>query len=221
MKLRRKFLPLILAFALCCAGHRRQRDAPGARRQGDGRHRASGGVARRELRSCSRAAMRWTLRWRSVSRWRWSIRRRAILAAAASCSSAAPMARCTSSTIARRRPPRPRPTCISTATGNVIPDLSIIGYKAIGVPGSVAGLAYAQQHWGKLTLKQVMEPAIRLARDGFVLDLRGGQVVARSRPGEVSRVASHLSARWQLLSAGRGLQAAGAGQDPGAHRRKS
>ena len=54
--------------------------------------------------------------------------------------------------------------------GNVVPDLSTIGYKAIGVPGSVAGLVYAQQHWGKLTLKQVMEPAIRLARDGFVLD---------------------------------------------------
>ena len=54
--------------------------------------------------------------------------------------------------------------------GNVIPDLSTIGYKAIGVPGSVAGLVYAQKHWGKLTLKQVMEPAIHLARDGFVLD---------------------------------------------------
>jgi gamma-glutamyltranspeptidase / glutathione hydrolase len=54
--------------------------------------------------------------------------------------------------------------------GNVIPDLSTVGYKAVGVPGSVAGLVYAQQHWGKLTLKQVMEPAIRLAREGFVLD---------------------------------------------------
>jgi gamma-glutamyltranspeptidase/glutathione hydrolase len=54
--------------------------------------------------------------------------------------------------------------------GNVIPNLSTLGYKAIGVPGSVAGMVYAQQHWGKLTLKQVMEPAIQLARDGFVLD---------------------------------------------------
>src|SRR5271165_2978930 len=52
--------------------------------------------------------------------------------------------------------------------GNVVPDMSTVGYKAIAVPGSVAGLAYAQQHWGKLSLKQVMEPAIRLARDGFV-----------------------------------------------------
>src|SRR5664279_5469578 len=54
--------------------------------------------------------------------------------------------------------------------GNVVPDMSTIGYKAIGVPGSVGGLVYAQKHWGKLTLKQVMEPAIRLAREGFVLD---------------------------------------------------
>jgi gamma-glutamyltranspeptidase / glutathione hydrolase len=54
--------------------------------------------------------------------------------------------------------------------GNVIKDMSTLGYKAIAVPGSVAGLAYAQQHWGKLPLARVMEPAIRLARDGFVLD---------------------------------------------------
>ncbi len=56
------------------------------------------------------------------------------------------------------------------AHGNVIPKLSTIGYKSIAVPGSVAGLVYAEQHWGKLSLKQVMEPAMRLARDGFVLD---------------------------------------------------
>jgi gamma-glutamyltranspeptidase / glutathione hydrolase len=54
--------------------------------------------------------------------------------------------------------------------GNVIEEMSTIGYKAIAVPGSVAGLAYAQQHWGKLKLAQVMAPAIKLARDGFVLD---------------------------------------------------
>ncbi|HUI85033.1 MAG TPA: gamma-glutamyltransferase [Candidatus Binatia bacterium] len=59
--------------------------------------------------------------------------------------------------------------------GNVIPDLSTIGYKGIAVPGSVAGLAYAEQHWGKLSLKQVMEPAIRLARDGFVLEYAEAQ----------------------------------------------
>jgi gamma-glutamyltranspeptidase/glutathione hydrolase len=55
------------------------------------------------------------------------------------------------------------------AQGNIIPRLSTSGYKAIGVPGSVAGLVYAQQHFGKLTLQQDMAPAIRLATDGFVL----------------------------------------------------
>src|SRR6476469_3056784 len=55
------------------------------------------------------------------------------------------------------------------AQGNVIPNASLIGYKAIGVPGSVAGLVYAEQHWGKLSLRTVMEPAIRLARLGVKL----------------------------------------------------
>jgi len=53
--------------------------------------------------------------------------------------------------------------------GKVIPDMSLVGYKAIGVPGSVAGLAYAQKHWGKLPLAKVMAPAIKLARDGYPL----------------------------------------------------
>lgn len=55
------------------------------------------------------------------------------------------------------------------AQGNVIPGASEIGYKSIGVPGSVAGMVYAEQKYGKLTLKQVMAPAIKLARDGFTL----------------------------------------------------
>ena len=55
------------------------------------------------------------------------------------------------------------------AQGNVIPNASLVGYKSIGVPGSVAGLVYAQRHWGKLPLRTVMEPAIALARDGVHL----------------------------------------------------
>jgi len=55
------------------------------------------------------------------------------------------------------------------ANGNVIEGASEIGYKSIGVPGSVAGLVYAEQKYGKLTLKQVMAPAIKLAREGYAL----------------------------------------------------
>ena len=68
------------------------------------------------------------------------------------------------------------------AQGNVIENASLVGYKAIGVPGSVAGLAYAQKKFGKLPLAQVMAPAIKLARDGYALawedaeDLRDGDL---------------------------------------------
>lgn len=55
------------------------------------------------------------------------------------------------------------------AKGNVTEGASEYGYKAIGVPGSVAGMVYAEQKYGKLTLKQVMAPAIRLAREGYAL----------------------------------------------------
>src|SRR4051812_745140 len=53
--------------------------------------------------------------------------------------------------------------------GDVVPNMSLVGYKAIAVPGSVAGMVYAEKKWGKLTLAKVMEPAIRYAREGFAL----------------------------------------------------
>ena len=55
------------------------------------------------------------------------------------------------------------------AKGNVLPDASTIGAKAIGIPGSVAGMVYAEKTYGKLDLKRIMAPAIKLAQDGFVL----------------------------------------------------
>jgi gamma-glutamyltranspeptidase/glutathione hydrolase len=55
------------------------------------------------------------------------------------------------------------------AQGNIIPGASISGYKSSGVPGSVAGMVYAQSHYGKLSLAEDMAPAIRLATEGFTL----------------------------------------------------
>ncbi|MEO8725006.1 MAG: gamma-glutamyltransferase, partial [Acidobacteriaceae bacterium] len=66
-------------------------------------------------------------------------------------------------------------TMYQDAAGNVVAGLSTVGYKASGVPGSVAGMAKAQKLWGKLTLAQDMAPAIRLARDGFVLSWQEAQ----------------------------------------------
>jgi gamma-glutamyltranspeptidase / glutathione hydrolase len=55
------------------------------------------------------------------------------------------------------------------ANGNIVPGMSTQGFKASGVPGSVAGLTYAQSHFGKLTLAQDMAPAIKLATEGWTL----------------------------------------------------
>jgi len=55
------------------------------------------------------------------------------------------------------------------ARGNVIENASLVGYKAIAVPGSVAGMVYAAKKYGKLPLQRVMSPAIKLAREGYPL----------------------------------------------------
>lgn len=52
---------------------------------------------------------------------------------------------------------------------NIIKGASTVGYLASGVPGTPAGLVYAEQHFGRLGLPAVMAPAIRLARQGYVL----------------------------------------------------
>jgi len=58
------------------------------------------------------------------------------------------------------------------AQKNVIPDLSLYSALASGVPGSVAGMWDAHQKYGKLTWKELLLPAIELARKGFKISER-------------------------------------------------
>jgi gamma-glutamyltranspeptidase/glutathione hydrolase len=51
--------------------------------------------------------------------------------------------------------------------GGVIAGASTLGYRAIGVPGTVAGLALAHQRHGKLRWSELVEPARKLAVEGF------------------------------------------------------
>ncbi|MCX6133682.1 MAG: gamma-glutamyltransferase [Ignavibacteriales bacterium] len=53
--------------------------------------------------------------------------------------------------------------------GNFVPEKSQDGYLACGVPGSVAGMLYALEHYGSLNRNKVMQPAIDLASKGFRL----------------------------------------------------
>ncbi|NLX21891.1 MAG: gamma-glutamyltransferase [Phycisphaerae bacterium] len=52
--------------------------------------------------------------------------------------------------------------------GQVIPEASTVGYLAAAVPGTVAGLAMAHQQFGVLSWDAVIEPARKLAADGFI-----------------------------------------------------
>jgi gamma-glutamyltranspeptidase / glutathione hydrolase len=47
---------------------------------------------------------------------------------------------------------------------------SVVGYRASGVPGAVAGMSAALAKFGKKSLREVLQPAIRLADEGFIVD---------------------------------------------------
>lgn len=49
-------------------------------------------------------------------------------------------------------------------------DKSVTGHLSVGVPGAVAGLAEAHRRYGRLPWQAVVEPAVVLARDGFLVD---------------------------------------------------
>jgi gamma-glutamyltranspeptidase/glutathione hydrolase len=81
------------------------------------------------------------------------------------------------------------------ASGQVIPGLSSSGYKAAGVPGTVAGMALLHEKYGsgKLSWSELIEPARVLADQGFVVspnfarDLRSSERVL-GRNAESKRV---------------------------------
>ena len=46
---------------------------------------------------------------------------------------------------------------------------SLVGYRANGIPGTVRGMEYAHSKYGRKPWKDLIDPAIKLARDGFPL----------------------------------------------------
>ncbi|MGH8198817.1 MAG: gamma-glutamyltransferase [Steroidobacteraceae bacterium] len=69
-----------------------------------------------------------------------------------------------------KAPQKATPTMFQDTNGNVVPDRSTDSYLGVGVPGTVMGLNTALAKYGTMSLKQVMAPAIKLARDGYVLE---------------------------------------------------
>ena len=61
-------------------------------------------------------------------------------------------------------------TMFQDAAGNVVPGLSTRGYRAVAIPGTVAGLELARVRYGSRPRRVLMAPAIQLALKGFALD---------------------------------------------------
>jgi gamma-glutamyltranspeptidase/glutathione hydrolase len=67
------------------------------------------------------------------------------------------------------------------ADGHVIADKSLFTQAAIGVPGTVAGLTYALDHYGTMKRAALVAPAVALARRGFPVSDTLASVFAAER----------------------------------------
>jgi gamma-glutamyltranspeptidase / glutathione hydrolase len=67
--------------------------------------------------------------------------------------------------------------------GKLDEEASVIGYKSVAVPGTVAGLELALKSYGTMKLADVMAPAIRLAEDGFAVSAKLAHELEEERLG--------------------------------------
>src|SRR5216684_3772523 len=69
------------------------------------------------------------------------------------------------------------------ADGKLDEEASVIGYRSVAVPGTVAGLELALKTYGTMKLADVMAPAIRLAENGFPVSEILAREFAEEKPG--------------------------------------
>ena len=65
--------------------------------------------------------------------------------------------------------------------GSVNRDLAVNGPLAAAIPGEIAGLEHLAQHYGRLSLARNLQPAIRIAREGFPVYEKYHSMAVRKR----------------------------------------
>jgi gamma-glutamyltranspeptidase/glutathione hydrolase len=71
--------------------------------------------------------------------------------------------------------------------GEVEESTNRMGYKAVGVPGNLAGLSLALERYGTMSLKDLLQPAIALAEDGFPVSRRLAQTLENNIDDAVTK----------------------------------
>ena len=83
-------------------------------------------------------------------------------------------------------------------------DRNVHGATAVAVPGVVAGMELAHQRYGRLPWRRVVAPAVRLAREGMLLDWYAGLLIASTaRPLSLDSDAAAMfleDGKWPPLS---------------------
>jgi len=71
--------------------------------------------------------------------------------------------------------------------GEPVEGLSLYGNRAVGTPGTVRGLAMAHKRFGKLPWARVLAPAIRYARDGFLVNAQFSGMLSHEVPPQFAK----------------------------------
>jgi gamma-glutamyltranspeptidase/glutathione hydrolase len=86
------------------------------------------------------------------------------------------------------------------ANGKIVPNLSTEGAMSVGIPGTIAGIFAAHEKFGKLSMQEIMQPVIDLAKKGVrVTEKEFAQIESHKKTIlEVSGKSNYLSANYQV-----------------------
>ena len=93
-----------------------------------------------------------------------------------------PDGRATTFDFRERAPSAATPDMFTDSTGAYSARIHHDSYRSVGVPGTVAGFALAHRRYGDTQWARLVDPAVRLARDGFLVPIGLAQSLESARP---------------------------------------